>query len=67
VLRDGENARLVPPSDPVALADGIASLIDDPAFAERLAQRAFEDAAQYSWDRRAQSLETLFAQVVRPS
>ncbi len=53
VLRDGENALLVPPGDPRALADGIRSLLADEALAARIAARAREEAAGYTWDSRA--------------
>lgn len=36
VLDDGRLGRLVPPGDPVALADAISGLLDDPATAARL-------------------------------
>jgi glycosyltransferase involved in cell wall biosynthesis len=53
VLRDRENAVLVPPGDPEALAAGIRSLLADEALAARIAARAREEAAEYTWDRRA--------------
>lgn len=55
-LRDGENGLLVPPNDPPALAAAINRLIDDPALAARLASQAREDAAEYTWDRRAERI-----------
>ncbi len=57
VLRDNENARLVPPEDPRALADALLALTREPAVAVRLARGAFDTAAEYSWDRRAARLE----------
>jgi len=53
VLRDGENAVLVPPGDPGALAEGIRSLFADQAFAARIAARGREEATGYTWDSRA--------------
>ena len=63
VLTDGETARLVPPGDPDALAAAMRSLVDDPATARRLAANAFARAADYTWARRAERLEALFAEV----
>ena len=63
VLADGRNALLVKPGDQAALAAGIRTLINDRDLAQRLARAAFEDAAQYTWERRAQRLEALFEQV----
>ncbi len=57
VLHDGVNAILVPPGDPKALASGLRRVLDDANLAERLARAAFEGAADYSWDRRAERLE----------
>jgi len=64
VLRDRENALLVAPGDPDALAAGIRRVLDDPALARRLASRALQDAATYSWERRAERLEALLVRVV---
>jgi glycosyltransferase involved in cell wall biosynthesis len=53
VLRHGENAWLVPPDDPKALAEGIRHLLENSDLAERLARQAKEDVRQYTWKRRA--------------
>ncbi len=64
ILRDTENAVLVEPGNPDALAVGIRRLRDDPAFGSRLADRALEDVKLYTWDARARRLEGLFDQVI---
>jgi glycosyltransferase involved in cell wall biosynthesis len=63
ILADGRNALLVEPGDPQAIADAVERLIEDHAFAQRLARAAHADASQYTWARRAERLETLFAEV----
>ena len=65
ILHNEADALLVPPGDASALAGAIRRLLDDPALAARLARAAFEAAPQYSWDRRAEKLETLFTEVMR--
>lgn len=64
VLTDGENAVLVTPGDPHALAAGIRRVLEDPQLARRVADRAYEDVAAYSWDQRAARFEALLSDVV---
>jgi glycosyltransferase involved in cell wall biosynthesis len=63
ILHNGVDALLVAPGDATALADAIRRLLGDPALTARLARAAFEAAPQYSWDRRAEKLESLFTEV----
>jgi len=53
VIRDGENGLLFPPSDSGALAQAMQYLLDHPAKARQLADRARQDAALYTWGQRA--------------
>ena len=64
VLRDGENAVLVEPDSPGRLADGVRRVLGDRVLAGRIAHGAFDDAAQYSWERRAERLEDLCREVL---
>jgi glycosyltransferase involved in cell wall biosynthesis len=53
LLKDGENALLVQPDDPRALALGIEALLRDREFAARLVRNAAVHVLDYSWERRA--------------
>jgi glycosyltransferase involved in cell wall biosynthesis len=53
VLRQRENALLVPPEDPQALAGAIQELLADPDLGRRLGAQAREEVRQYNWERRA--------------
>jgi glycosyltransferase involved in cell wall biosynthesis len=59
ILRDGENALLVPAGDARALAAALRRLVEDPALRERLGRAAHEEAARFGWDRRAEGLEAV--------
>jgi glycosyltransferase involved in cell wall biosynthesis len=51
-----ENAILIPPGNPQALAQAIYTLLSDPKRAETLAVRARADVTQYSWKNRAERI-----------
>jgi glycosyltransferase involved in cell wall biosynthesis len=63
VLHHEVDALLVTPGDPVALAAGIERVVADPVLARRLAEAALSAVPAYSWDRRAERLEALFAEI----
>jgi glycosyltransferase involved in cell wall biosynthesis len=46
IVKDGDNGLLVPPDDPVALADALQGLLDDWDGAVAMAKRAHEDAGR---------------------
>ncbi|MEO1440422.1 MAG: glycosyltransferase [Chloroflexota bacterium] len=63
VVRDGDNALLVPPSEVDAMAAALLRLHDDAALREKIGEAARTDAlAHYTWDARA---HTILAQVNR--
>jgi phosphatidylinositol alpha-1,6-mannosyltransferase len=66
-VADGESGLLVPPSDPVALADAIVSLLADPARAAEMGRRGRERVlANFTWEHvGASSLAAIEAGVSR--
>ncbi len=58
ILRHGENAILVEPSNPQDWVDAVLMLKNDPSLAVKLAARAKEQALEYSWESRAQKIVT---------
>ena len=62
-LRDGENARLVPPGDVEALSRALQELLAAPELAARLACTAYAEAPQFSWDARALAIRRLLEEV----
>jgi glycosyltransferase involved in cell wall biosynthesis len=64
ILRDHDNALLVPPGDPVALASAVDRVLTDQDLATRLARAALDDVRNYSWQRRAELLEALLTEVI---
>jgi glycosyltransferase involved in cell wall biosynthesis len=60
VIDDGENGLLVPPGDPESLARALTRLLEDPATARTLGDRARRHAARHTWRQRAEhALTTL--------
>jgi glycosyltransferase involved in cell wall biosynthesis len=62
-LNDGENIRLVPPSDPAALADAIAALAADEALRTRLGEGARRLSRRFEWDGIARDTLALFEEL----
>lgn len=63
VLRHRENALLVTPESPAALAAGIGTVLGDRTLGAALAARAREDVAAYTWERRTDRLVQFFEEV----
>lgn len=57
VLSDGENAILIPPSDPESLARAVVRLKENPEFARKIADNSYLEASKkYTWDIRAEKI-----------
>ena len=56
ILRHGENAWLVEPGSPSALAEGMRSLFCDRPLLGKIAKEAQHDAEKYTWKRRASAI-----------
>jgi glycosyltransferase involved in cell wall biosynthesis len=62
---DGETALLVPPADPAALADAIATVLDDPAAATRRARAARARVVEhFDWVSIASRYATLLERLI---
>ena len=66
VLDDGDNALLVPPDDPRALASAIRRLLVNPGLADRLRRTAYQNVQGYTWDARANRIIEALGRVVTP-
>ncbi len=65
-MRDGENALLVPVSEPPALAAAVARLLDAPELAARLSEAGRLTAPRYDVQRCAEAVFGLYRELVSP-
>ncbi|HYJ46919.1 MAG TPA: glycosyltransferase family 4 protein [Pyrinomonadaceae bacterium] len=66
IVRDGVNGQLIPPDDPVALADALIGLDRDPQLAESLSKEARATVHErFDGERFALQLAALFREAVR--
>ena len=65
VVRRDEEALLVPPRDPDALAAAIRRLVDDPALRERMNRSGRERAHQFGWQNITGKVEEYYRFVIR--
>lgn len=64
VVRDGRDGILVPPGDPVALAAGLAAVLDDPGRASELRAAGRERARTYDWTSVVTRIEDRYREAV---
>jgi glycosyltransferase involved in cell wall biosynthesis len=56
LLRDGENAVVVPPDSADALYEGLSRVLKDSALADRIASGALADVRGYTWEERVKKV-----------
>jgi glycosyltransferase involved in cell wall biosynthesis len=61
VVVQGENGLLVPPRDPVALAESISRVLLDPALAKALGEGGRRQARRFSFERMIRGYEAVYA------
>jgi len=64
VIENGKNGLLVPPKDPVALAEAIERVLADKALATSLADYGAAKAQNFSWDIQTKKYSDLFDKVL---
>ncbi len=62
ILEDGKNAILVEPENAVSLANGIKKVLEDERLAQKLANQAYLDVQDYTWNKRAQRILDFMAE-----
>jgi len=65
LLRDGENVLLVPPDDPVRLAEDIVRLANSPKLRRILVKNSKELAKAFSWDTIISRILNLYTRVAK--
>ena len=66
IVQDGETGLLIPPRDPEALAEGLARLLAQPAWARSLGEKARAQVEQnFSFERLARDLNADYDEVVQ--
>lgn len=65
LVEDGRNGLIVPPKDPLAIADAVERLVTDPGLSNRLAREGYEDAIEnLSFEAMMQKTLETYARVV---
>jgi glycosyltransferase involved in cell wall biosynthesis len=64
LLNDEEDALLVPPSDPEAMAAAVRRILTEPGLAVRLSQNARHTVEHFDWSVVLLQWEALFSDVV---
>ena len=67
MLKDGFDALLVPPDDPIAMAEALRRLLTEQGLAQKLSSNARKKAEQFDWSKVIPMWEALFNQVAGSS
>ena len=65
VVRRGEQALLVPPKDPAALAEALGALLRNPELRDRMGASGRERAIQFSWENITAKVDDYYGFVIR--
>ena len=65
VVHRNEQALLVPPGDPKAIAAAIARLLDDPQMRARMSASGMARAQDFSWERVTAKVDAYYGFVIR--
>jgi glycosyltransferase involved in cell wall biosynthesis len=62
-----QNCLIVPPRDPVAIADAIQEILSNMNLRNHLIENGLETAKKFSWDKTTDKVEQLFKETLYPS
>jgi glycosyltransferase involved in cell wall biosynthesis len=66
VITDEVNGLIVPPGDPLALADAIERICSDPALRRQLGSQALVDSSRFDIARASGEIEEVYRRLVGP-
>jgi glycosyltransferase involved in cell wall biosynthesis len=64
VVRDGIEGLLIPPSDPPALAEALARILEDVPLARRLGEAGRRRAREYAWSTVGRRIEMAYEEAI---
>ena len=64
LIDEGENGLLVPPKDPISMAEAIIRILQEPGLAAQLSKNGRQKAEQYDWQTILPQWDSLFREVL---